>query len=228
MTRERPIIMSAPMVSAILDRRKSQTWRLLKPQPPADWRPAHWCELHRAVDGEPVEPRTKRDVLGWGWCEDDGLRGFTSPYAPGDLLWVRERCRAEELGDGLDGVRYLADDHFAPIENTREAADRWMDLYHYRYERHGRGATVPPIHMPRWASRITLRVTEVRVQRLQEISYDDCRDEATECPIHGAIRHTACSALRVGFAATWDDLNDKPGARWDDNPWVAAIRFERV
>lgn len=98
-----------------------------------------------------------------------------SPYGyAGDEIWTRETCRAEELPDGRDGVRYRADDAWQSIDNTENAADAWLRLHSYRGHR-GKpvGPWVPPIHMPRWASRDTQRLSRVRIERLQEISPDD-------------------------------------------------------
>lgn len=202
---ERPILFSAPMVRAILECRKTQTRRVIKPVQPRD-------------DG--MWPAGRDPV-------PDCLYGH-----PGDRLWVREACRAEELTaeaaiidefvncddepiEGLDGVRYLADNHFEPIENTSEAADAWGELNAYRGKR---GATVPPIHMPRWASRITLEITDVRVQRVQDISEADALAEGCR----SAIKHSAA------FADIWDSINAKRGFGWNANPWVWALTFKRV
>lgn len=157
-------------------------------------------------------------------------------YAPGDLLWVRETCSALESHGGLDCVRFDADQVWRPIENTPEAADRWLRMHHYGGKR---GATVPSIHMPRWASRLTLEVTEVRVQRLQEMegqhpSESDAIAEGVNAIHHGdgAYYYSAfrdephpknwCDPTDA-FRELWNSLHG-PKA-WDANPWVAAIIF---
>lgn len=172
--KERPILFSGPMVRALLAGTKTQTRRVMKVQPPADGYELATCI---STTGD------RRDEGRQHWLKRDGYRVldgsqpyFSCPYGqPGDRLWVRETCRADELPDGLDGVRYLADDHFEPIKNTEGAADQWVSMHHYRGGNGGGliGPTVPPIHMPRWASRITLDITAVRVERLQDISEAD-------------------------------------------------------
>jgi hypothetical protein len=144
-----------------------------------------------------------------------------SPYgAPGDRLWVRETCRAEELRDGLDGVRYPADKAFVAIPGS--AADCWIDLNAYRGQK---GAVVPAIHMPRWASRITLEVTGVRVERLQEISQDDAEAEGIDF-LRGVPDADETLDARGLFHCLWDGINGD-GA-WAANPWVWVVEFRRV
>lgn len=165
------------------------------------------------------------------------------PYGqPGDRLWVRETSRAHELTDkeaeadtfgvierlglevppcGLDGVVYAADNAFREIENSREASERWMKMNAYRGMQ---GATVPAIHMPRWASRITLEVTGVRVERLQDISEADARAEG--CDAYLAEESPAIDQARMDYANLWESING-PGS-WDLNPWVWVVGFKRV
>ncbi|QCP50195.1 hypothetical protein FAZ95_14000 [Trinickia violacea] len=169
----------------------------------------------------------------------EGWHISNCPYGrPGDRLWVRETCRADELPDGLDGVRYLADDTFAPIANTREAAERWIELNAYRGQA---GAAVPSIHMPRWASRITLEIAGVRVERLQDISYEDALAEGVS---DFAGRFADDSQNTIGetpeqtarrlewpqrqYRLLWDNLNAARGYGWDMNPWVWVLEFRRI
>ncbi|UEP49609.1 hypothetical protein LMA00_07635 [Burkholderia ambifaria] len=246
---ERPILFSAPMVRAILEGRKMQTRRVVKVRdefPPA-WatlvseghsltqegkpRPVgsfYWSEEQQA--GKPLKTLRRWPVLpekhpmagDWYWTP--------SPYGKiGDRLWVRETCRAtEELDSGLDGVRYPADGAFRPIEDTTEVAERWIDLHAYRGQK---GATVPAIHMPRWASRITLEITGVRVERLQTISESDARAEGVTIADHH-LRGYCAGAYRPpsirAFHDLWDSLNAARGHGWDANPWVWAISFRTL
>ena len=78
----------------------------------------------------------------------------------------------------------------------------------------------PSIHMPRWASRILLEVTEVRVERVQDISEEDARVEGADCV---ALRCENVPTYRAGFSALWDSINAKRGLGWDANPWVWAV-----
>lgn len=218
--KERPILFSGAMVRALLAGTKTQTRRVMKPQPTG------------FVGGPGVQLRNGSPAPLVPIDEDAGPCGreIRCPYGqPGDRLWARETCRADELPDGLDGVRYLADRGWRAIENTRQAADDWVKLNHYCGKR---GATVPAIHMPRWASRITLEITGVRVQRLTDISEGDARAEgARECdPVSGREVLLAGRSQRGSFVLhyrhIWEQING-PGS-WDANPWVWAVEFKRL
>jgi hypothetical protein len=254
--KERPILFSAPMVCALLNGAKTQTRRVVKPQPPAE------CSIHYMLGNEGWLPEAERAPLrhhweAWGGPLFDArspkaLAGSFSvrcPYgAPGDLLWVRETCRAEELSrppqtrtatrrerqllgrttvievdglDGFDGIRYLADNAWAKIENTVAAGEAWSALYHYRGRgKQGIGNQVPSIHMPRWASRISLRITDVRVERLNDISASDALAEGMTFP--EAMQWG--NAPQDAFAELWRRINGE--ASWDANPWVWVISFQ--
>jgi hypothetical protein len=227
---ERPIIFSAEMVRAILAGRKTQTRRIVKPDV------AEAIQfLGGGVDDAPatadsfyIEWITPEDDDGKPqpeqWClysmeyPEEGCCPLGKAYGrPGDLLWVREACRAEKLESGSDGVRYLADGALDQIENSQDAAEQWLALHRYRDKE---GATVPPIHMPRWASRITLAVGKTRIERLQDISSTDALAEGIE----------ACSAAETGckgaYRDLWDSING--AGSWDANPWVWVVEFQRV
>jgi hypothetical protein len=225
--KERPMLFSAPMVRAILDGSKTQTRRVCKPM-------NAWvnqdCREVRVIDGAP------HHFLKGAEMPIERLR---SPHGqPGDHLWVRETCRADELPSGLDGVRYLADDSFIEIENSEEAAEKWGELACYGMKKSGLAEcrAVPSIHMPRWASRILLEVTGVRVERLQSISEVDAlaegidRERMIECQDSFDIiadgnmtgRPTPISCYRE----LWESIN---GPRsWGVNPWVWCIDFKRI
>jgi hypothetical protein len=191
---ERPILFSAEMVRAILDGRKTQTRRKMKPAKAK--RPKRWL------------------------IDDAAVNGLVCPYGePGDLLWVREAWRVHKSYDVLNAARVYGAmggdvaycvDYLATPRNE----DFW-----------GRGR--PSIHMPRWASRITLRITDVRVERLQAISEDDARAEGCPYPPEWAGRFMdRDETAKTWFKSIWNTING-PGA-WDANPWVWAISFERV
>ena len=206
----KPIIFSGPMVRAILEGRKTQTRRILKTQP---------------------------NMLNGGLPLNNG-RGTAVRvrYAVGDLLWVREACFAESSPDGDgDGVAYPADRSWRIIDYTKKATEKWLDLLYYRRRNDdgfegSAGKLVSPIHMPRWASRITLAVTAVRVQRLQDISEDDAQAEGMCGPLIDPELDRIVNQIGVApsdaFKALWNSLHG-PDA-WAANPWVAAISFERV
>lgn len=274
---DKGIIFSAPMVRALLDGRKTQTRRIIKPQP-AKWEARvidittpFFCE-HEQAWGQ-VETIWNRCSAMWE-PEEEVWRPIKLPCAPGDRLYVREACRAEELLrppqtrpstrrerqvtgrtsvivcddlDGIDGIRYLADDQWVRIESTPEAGDRWSALFYYGQKAGARpaglvGKGVPSIHMPRWASRLTLTVTAVRVQRLQEISEEDAIAEGIEriddprgtawksyetLPNGQPHPHASVpnASPLTSYAELWNSLHRKPGERWEDNPWIFAISF---
>ena len=180
MTIEKPILFSGPMVRAILEGRKTQTRRVVKPQP------------------EAVHVKTA--------CSYAALLRF-APYSGGMRLWVREAWAT--AGPAREYCRYRADDK-----------TNWL------------GAWKPSIHMPRWASRITLEVTGVRVERLQNISDSDCDAEGTTdhyiCtePTHETDGIHRCHPQR-DYQQMWDSINAKRGFPWSSNPVVWVIEFQR-
>jgi hypothetical protein len=177
-----------------------------------------------------VEQELQNQSGGWG-----GLAGSCCPFGrPGEHLWVRETCRAEELPSGADGVRYFADLAFSMIDDTRNAADEWLKMHSYRGKR---GATVPSIHMPRWASRIDLLIQSIRVERLQDISEADALAEGADCLIMDNCTDIERNLLdlplmengnpyRNGFALLWEASYG--AGSWEANPWVWVIGFERI
>lgn len=174
---EHPILFSGEMVKAILNKRKTQTRRVIKDHP---WTrpPYYFCGLRNGL-GYPASEGTT-----WAGFTCEGYHSpcyVKCPYGkPGDHLWVKETWRSVELPSGLDGIEYAADNQFRPIENTRAAADLWVDAH--ANGKHGQ-AWRPSIFMPRWASRITLGVTNIRVERLQAITEDDAVAEGVELDI---------------------------------------------
>lgn len=233
--RECPIIMTGPSVPAIFAGVKTQTRRLVKlPEDAGEvvvdpggtlFGPGPYLEVFRRDEGgdAPMHPRL--------YC----------PYGyPGTRLWVKEAWRTEErASDMVDGIRFAADNAFAPIENTAAAADRWVVA-----SDNGKHGTTwrSPLFMPRWASRLTLELVEVRVQRLQGISDDDARAEGVEpyTPPHGHISpdqrvpgpgfdrcRLGDQPHRLPFADLWDRINGKR-APWSANPYVWALTFRRL
>ncbi|GEP00588.1 hypothetical protein [Methylobacterium haplocladii] len=228
---DRPMIFSAPMVRALLEGRKSQTRRLLKggvPEAPGMGvhpshvanRPAPYLDAYCSERKSVANPRGMSTLWCW-WTRDDRMgRDFRVAYKPGDRLWVRENCRAEELPEGQDGVRFRADDTFVNIAANRDAADAWLALFYYRGRgKAGIGNPVPSIHMPRWASRLTLLVTDVKVERLQDISEADAQAE-------GAVGMPTWGSHRNGFNAIWLDIHGAES--WNANPWIVGVSFEVV
>jgi len=219
--RERPILFSAPMVRALLDGRKTQTRRAIKPQPYIDER------------GNVCVPNKKGGHTMYGQRPDgepqwDSFKQWRCPYGvPGDLLWVREAWAAQEAFDHLspsDIGKVWAEEHGEPSCPIRYAADgKCNDWSPEQWQESPLGKTRVSIHMPRWASRITLRITDVRVERLQEISEGDAEAEGVQHPSLVPILGAFWSS-RDGFARLWNSING-PGS-WDANPWVWVVRFE--
>ncbi|MDQ5977252.1 MAG: hypothetical protein QG602_224 [Verrucomicrobiota bacterium] len=210
---DRPIIFSAPMVRALLDGRKTQTRRVLGNSGPGRGRSNIFSAQIGWSDSYVLDPGNAN------WRERD------TPYAPGDRLWVREAwrfdaewddCPPREF-DGADAIHYEADGE------TR--LHLWGNPF-------TPGRLRPPIHMPRWASRLTLIVTDVRVQRVQEISEADAKAEGADDGFRqivapGNCPEPRCDGVHYGplwhFRDIWNSIHG-PDA-WDANPWVAAISF---
>lgn len=139
------------------------------------------------------------------------------PYGkPGDLLWVRETWRPEELDSGNDGIRFRADAVFKGIDNTQAAAEKWFQVYS---EKENWKLWRPSIFMPRWASRITLEITHVRVERVQYIKLSGAKAEGVEHDYENNL------TTIENFAVLWDSINKKRGFGWDENPWVWVIEW---
>lgn len=229
MERVKPILFSGPMIRALLDGRKTQTRRILKPQPLSGWAAA---ERHYLPDKRLWRLRDGTS----GSCEEVKIA-----YAPGDILWVREAITRFDKGTCDQHVWYRAGRN----ENwgARDGFKYW-DLaggpdveWPKDVPGPGGGAAynVPSTHMPRWASRITLEVTDVRVQQLQDISRNDAIVEGIE-PVDefpaGNQRwrdylgfRSGCSSPILSFSTLWDSINAGRGFPYSANPWVIAITF---
>lgn len=215
--------MSAPMVCAILDGRKTQTRRIIKPQP----------ESTPGMDCTRVRYKNRRgDVVLDEALESQRCCQELCPHGvPGDRLWVRENFQPL-LAEGVDwrdadyetGTGYAV--NYVATGGVREFVDCAND--------DAMSSRITPcIFMPRWASRITLEITEVRVQRLQDISEGDV--EAEGLWRGRARRHlwwlnpTDCRLAepfpshRAAYQYLWESINGN--GSWDVNPWVWAIAF---
>lgn len=214
--KEHPILFSAPMVRALLDGSKTQTRRVVKWQGPKDY--PHNFDL--AFVDNPAG--VKRLCVPYEH-PNDGAPSIDSPahrhYCPygdpGDRLWMRET-----FAGGGGNTIYRAD--FNEV-----AQDSMQKMLGFKWK--------PSIHMPRWASRIDLEITNIRVERLQDISEADALAEGCR-PIEGCKWHTFEEAdagvpmhdhkALDAFEALWESING-PGS-WDSNPWVWVIEFRRV
>lgn len=212
--RERPILFSGPMVRAILYGTKTQTRRVVKPQPYSNGYHFDGRDIRCFNDYLPPSATLLDVGRGRNRYTTSDLEGWeqSCPYGvPGDLLWVRETWA---------DYRYLACSNngvgIATTSRTVYRADNGSEVYADLRWR-------PSIHMPRWASRLTLEITDVRVQRLQEISYEDVLAEG--CPRKAA---GADPADFEWYRHLWDSINAKRGYSWESNPWVFALTFRRV
>ena len=211
--RERPILFSGPMVRALLAGRKTQTRRVVKNLPVAA-----------------VEARRATTVPAH-WFTDTGGQStmIACPCgAPGDRLWVKETHAivprtAYAMSEGVPQTLRPDDDHDAAVY----AAD---------WERSKPGRWRPSIHMPRWASRLTLEITDVRVERLHAITETDAEAEGVRepsiGPIHmvspercGEIDRAKAPALFL-WEMLWRSINGTDS--WNANPWVWVVTFKVV
>lgn len=226
--KERPILFSAPMVRAILDGRKTVTRRPVKGcQIPVEDASVAAGERHRWMAIAQRDPRYGFGAFGATEAEcTKELEEFAPcPYGrAGERLWVRETwyCDHDELMRGPylkpddldvseardDGTLVYAADGLAPYEAEQPT---WK----------------PSIHMPRWASRILLEITAVRVERLQDISRADIRAEGLQCPPELASDDVSPN-YRDWYPAAWKELWNSTGGDWDANPWVWVVEFKRV
>ncbi|QPI73894.1 hypothetical protein [Sphingobium sp. Cam5-1] len=238
---DRPILFSAPMVRALLEGRKTQTRRILSkarvfatPERPAfTLKGEHMSRALQAASGF-------RHLHGDGWFWECDALEWQAPatrtgvmahigYAVGDRLWVRET-------HGFNHYEYERGK--APKVRPDDLDDLHISYRADEYDREIRSELLyrPSIFMPRWASRLTLTVTDVRVQRLQDCSEADALAEGIEARGVGSLwgwidyletnpnvtRHFADP--RRSYASLWDSINGD-GA-WDANPWVVAVSFD--
>ena len=194
--KERPILFSAEMIKAILDGRKTMTRRVIKDNCPF-------------VTGAYFDEETER----WYWTTGAERERLPTdrclgkcPYGqPGDRLWVRETWLSyrhlHKNGRDEALLIYRADGEDLP---KQARGTKWR----------------PSIFMPRWASRITLEITAVRVERVQDIGDEDAEAEG--------LSWCNAASPRDKFQCLWNSLNLKRGYGWDANPWVWVISFKRT
>lgn len=202
---DRPILFSSAMVRALLANRKTQTRRVIKPTSEMDGFTMYPQYLNGERIGSSSDP-SFWDLSEFAVDPAKGLYGSAAPYCPRDRLYVRETFAR------LPRTAYA-------LPKTVDPADPDMAAY-YRadFDRSGKPPWKPGIHMPRWASRLTLTVTDVRVQRLQEISHDDAVAEGV-----GIFPHSMSAQKR--YRELWDSLNADRGFGWEANPWIVAVTF---
>ena len=194
------MILNAEMVRALLDGRKTQTRRPIK------WKQTRFTEIGEREDGSK-----------WPWSEDaEHACDFWHPCpfgAVGDRIWVREAFRVHSRATDVATLVYKASERNSWTEQTRRVPvavcnkpatpEKWT----------------PSLHMPRWASRILLEITGVRVERLRSMSQDDARAE-------GVIAASGPMEAGLAFRELWDSIYGEES--WKANPWVWVIEFKRV
>lgn len=204
----KPILFNTEMVRAILDGRKTCTRRLVKPQPKSKL-----CYTFAGSDSDTwgYPNRTAHEIWGEEFklpndiTEEELSKRWNPPYHTDDILYVRETwcgLPVNEAGHmrGHTIYYYKADGELRP--------KGWRGTWH------------PSIHMPKEASRIWLKVTDVRVERLQDMTDDDAEAE-------GCFDYTSTA---LGFFDVWDSTikkSDLDRYGWNANPWVWVIKFER-
>lgn len=203
----KPILFNTEMVRAILDGRKTCTRRLVKPQPD---------EKHTFPLGFVTDSTEKKEVgcFGFGINEYGGSIKYVKPlYQPVDILYVRETWHKyiKRVGEGKSC--HLAEfyGYKASIANSEDADEQWK----------------PSIHMPKEAARIWLKVTNVRVERLQEITSEQIGKEGVEVEYPHVLNG---EEKRYAFSALWNSTvkkSDLDRYGWNANPYVWIIEFER-
>ena len=223
MRKEKPILFSTPMVQAILDDRKTQTRRVIKGVK-TDWEFEDLCNdaCMIAFDKDGYEYPKDVDGLWATFHAYDAYYDypmFKASYEVGDTLWVREaftkihkfyhyKASCDRCNDEVIRCAYCTKD-------VRKHQDvKWKSS----------------IHMPRAAARIFLRVKDVRVERLQDISVADCIEEGIPYKTVDKfnLKYGNLTHAQYLFMELWNSINAKRGYGWDTNPWVWVYEFERV
>lgn len=253
----KPILFSGDMIRAILDGRKTQTRRIMKPQIAGPWQVEDPPVFGRITSPHPLKGRFGVFIRANRDTKFPRADLIPCPYGqPGDLLWVRENwrpyawhegdpvdieftdgtvraceCRLEDEARNIDWEVSIwesasAECQKAGLELNDEGVYSWEPGESPLKWR-------PSIHLPRWASRITLKITDVRVQRIQEITRQDAAAEGVCLDLDKPLPKW-CQSNRFpeeNFRALWDSINEQRETgkyRWAANPWVWALTFEVI
>lgn len=225
-----PIIFSGPMILSLLSGQKTQTRRVMEPQPEP------WKEFYEEGGCHPSDwsfnvglHPDKHGRERWGLAMHSNFhepRIYWCPYGqPGDLLWVRESWRPMSGYSTWDLlIKYAA--HGANNLGDRHIEDGDVNFGDWVFPKAAKKGFVSPIFMPRWASRITLEITGVNLIPLQELSPNDIRAEGVQMPTWNPDTGAGEVDPWEVFAATWDHINAKRGYTWESNPFVWRLKFK--
>ena len=205
----RPILFNGQMVRALLDGRKTQTRRVLKPQPkPVDELASEAGDVFVDYDGSLRRFRRDRRQ---NFADDIIGEPMPCPYGSvGDLLYVRETWSHTGQGAWTPSDAFIAQSLGGKLVYRADEGDEAPGWF-------------PSIHMPRWASRLTLRITDVRVERLKDITKAEAAKEGWQSMLSdGSLNYNP----KRWFRDLWDEING-PGA-WEANPWVWAVSFKVI
>lgn len=236
---DKPILFSGPMVRALLEGRKTQTRRIVKP---ANGLQSEWASVEGlskcptnylcTVDGK-LGAQFQHPLAGtrqsYGDVSKDSPYGwFKCPYGQtSGAIWVRETCQIYGFWTpngrtkaGKPSIKFHT--HYDKKvkydgDFEKEGAKNPLDGWH----------TKPSIHMPRWACRITLEIKDIRVERLRDITLSDIRKEGVEISemwLFGADKEGRDEVGRIAFSTLWESINGTES--WDANPWVWVVSFD--
>lgn len=210
MTKERPILFTPENAQKVHDGRKTQTRRIVKPQPP------YKCEY--VINGASSHALCRSTDQPIKWVPPTPLsvdHRLPCPFGTlGDRLWVREKWHPVKNYGQANGMKYVlfpdggqkySDGTYCPNTIKEYAPGAWDNI---KFK--------PSIHMPRWACRTVLELTEVWVERLQAISPDDARAEGCDDDM----------CAKGAFTELWESING--AGSWDLNPWVWVLTFKKV
>lgn len=224
--KESPLLFRPPLVKAILAGQKTQTRRLVKPQPVNDkslqdswiW---HGGKALEQMGYGADYVHTRMEAMKTAMLK-------VCPYGQlGDRLWIRESWRAARGWDSTKPREIHSGSPIVfPADGNALNQDGWEADEPREY-----GKLRPSIFMPRWASRISLETTAVRVERLNDISEKDSISEGVERDSDGWIDYQmpstqCCQSPKDSFRTLWESLNGS--GTWDENPWVYVLDFKRI
>jgi hypothetical protein len=205
-----PILFSTPMVQAILEGRKIMTRRIVKPQPNENGvdymknAPLGWESYYKEI----WKP--------WKWETEEGESISKQPYTIGQILWVRETWvdNKGELPTDL-GFVYKAELGTKELQYSKELGVKWK----------------PSIFMPKAACRIFLEITNVKVERLQDISEEDAKAEGVELLPNNRYKYYLsnyfdCVTAVYSFKTLWQKINGRES--WESNPFVWVVSFKKI